>query len=175
MTRNVLLYIKDILQNMQDAEEFIRNMTYEQFLGDKRTFNAVVRSLEVIGEAAKNVPDEVRAKYPMVPWKEMAGMRDKVIHFYFGVDREAVWLAVSDRIPAVKPQIEKILHDLETGKEFPHSINLPGCSVRKPPAVTGVRILITLLNEMKRRQSRYGMIALCGGGGMGVSGILERT
>jgi len=56
MTRNVLLYIKDILQNMQDAEEFIRNMSYEQFLGDKRTFNAAVRSLEVIGEAAKNVP-----------------------------------------------------------------------------------------------------------------------
>ena len=115
MTRNVLLYIKDILQNMQDSEEFIRNMSYEQFLGDKRTFNAVVRSLEVMGEAAKNVPDEVRAKYPMVPWKEMAGMRDKVIHFYFGVDREAVWLAVHDRIPAVKPLIERILHDLETG------------------------------------------------------------
>jgi uncharacterized protein with HEPN domain len=115
MTRNVFLYIKDILQNMRDAEEFIRDMPYEQFLGDKRTFNAVVRSLEVIGEAAKNVPDEVRAKYPMVPWKEMAGMRDKVIHFYFGVDREAVWLAVNDRIPAVKPLIEQILHDLETG------------------------------------------------------------
>jgi uncharacterized protein with HEPN domain len=114
MTRNVFLYIKDILQNMRDAEEFIRDMPYEQFLGDKRTFNAVVRSLEVIGEAAKNVPDEVRAKYPMVPWKEMAGMRDKVIHFYFGVDREAVWLAVNDRIPAVKPLVEQILHDLET-------------------------------------------------------------
>lgn len=115
MTRNVLLYIKDILQNMQDAEEFIHNMSYEQFLGDKRTFNAVVRSLEVIGEAAKNVPDEVRAKYPIVPWREMAGMRDKVIHFYFGVDREAVWLAVNDRIPAVKPLLEQILHDLEAG------------------------------------------------------------
>jgi uncharacterized protein with HEPN domain len=77
--------------------------------------NAVVRSLEVIGEAAKSVPDEVRGKYPMVPWKEMAGMRDKVIHFYFGVDREAVWLAVNDQIPAVKPLIEQILHDLEPG------------------------------------------------------------
>ena len=66
-------------------------------MADKRTFNAVIRSLEVIGEAAKNVPDEIRAKYPLVPWKEMAGMRDKVIHFYFGVDREAVWIAVKDR------------------------------------------------------------------------------
>jgi len=115
MTRNVLLYVKDILQNMQDAGEFIRNMSYEKFLGDKRTFNAVVRSLEVIGEAAKSVPDEVRVKYPMVPWREMTGMKDKVIHFCFGVDREAVWLAVKDRIPAVRPLIEQVLDYLESG------------------------------------------------------------
>jgi uncharacterized protein with HEPN domain len=113
MIRNISLYIKDILQNMRDAEEFIQGFSYGQFAADKRTFNAVVRSLEVIGEAAKNIPDEIRAKYPMVPWKEMAGMRDKVIHFYFGVDREAVWIAVKDRIPAIKPLIEKILKDLE--------------------------------------------------------------
>ncbi|MCX5915186.1 MAG: DUF86 domain-containing protein [Deltaproteobacteria bacterium] len=113
MTRNILLYIKDILQNMQDAQDFIRGMSYEKFVADKKTFNAVVRSLEVIGEAAKNVPEEVRSKYPSVPWKEMAGMRDKVIHFYFGVNREAVWIAVKDRIPAVNPLIEQILGDLD--------------------------------------------------------------
>lgn len=70
-----------------------------------------MRSLEVIGEAAKNVPEETRSKYPSVPWREMAGMRDKVIHFYFGVNREAVWIAVQDRIPGVKPLIEQILKD----------------------------------------------------------------
>ena len=113
MIRNIPLYIKDILQNMRDAEEFIQGLSYGQFVNDKRTFNAVVRSLEVIGEAAKSIPDEIRAKYPMIPWKEMAGMRDKVIHFYFGVDREAVWIAVKDRIPAVRPLIEQILKDLE--------------------------------------------------------------
>jgi uncharacterized protein with HEPN domain len=113
MIRNISLYIKDILQNMRDAEEFIQGLSYGQFVADKRTFNAVVRSLEVIGEAAKNVPDEIRAKNPLVPWKEMAGMRDKVIHLYFGVDREAVWIAVKDRIPAIKPLIEQILKDLE--------------------------------------------------------------
>jgi len=112
MIRNISLYLKDIFQNMQDAEEFIEGLSYEQFLADKRTFNAVVRSLEVIGEAAKNVPDEIRTKYPLVPWKEMAGMRDKVIHFYFGVDHEAVWIAVKDRIPAVRPWIEQILKDM---------------------------------------------------------------
>lgn len=90
MIRNVTLYVKDILHNMRDVEEFIQELSYEQFAGDKKTFNAVVRALEVIGEAAKNVPTGIRRKYPDVPWKEMAGMRDKVIHFYFGVDREAV-------------------------------------------------------------------------------------
>jgi uncharacterized protein with HEPN domain len=113
MTRNILLYIKDILQNMQDAQDFIQGMSYKKFLADKKTFNAVVRSLEVIGEAAKNVPEELRSKYPRVPWREMAGMRDKVIHFYFGVNREAVWIAAKDRIPALKPLIEQILGDLD--------------------------------------------------------------
>lgn len=113
MTRNLSLYIKDILQNMQDAQNFIRGMSYEKFVADKKTFNAVVRSLEVIGEAAKNVPEEIRSKYPSIPWKEMAGMRDKVIHLYFGVSREAVWIAVKDRIPAVKPLIEQILGELD--------------------------------------------------------------
>jgi len=114
MSRNITLYVKDILQNMQDAEEFIRDMSYEQFAGDKKTLNAVLRSIEVIGEAAKNVPDEVRDKYPDIPWKEMAGMRDKVIHFYFGVDKEVVWSVVKDRIPAIRPPIEKMLREIET-------------------------------------------------------------
>lgn len=111
MSRNIALYINDILQNMLDAIEFIGEMSCEQFVSDKRTVNAVLRSIEVIGEATKNVPDEVRAKYPDVPWKEMAGMRDKVIHFYFGVDKESVWFAVKDRIPSLVPLMEQILRE----------------------------------------------------------------
>lgn len=113
MSRNIRLYIRDILENMRDAEEFIRGMSYDQFAGDKRTVNAVLRSIEVVGEATKNVPDDIRSAYPQVPWKEMAGMRDKVVHFYFGVDKEIVWLVARDRIPALRPLIEQILDDIE--------------------------------------------------------------
>lgn len=70
-----------------------------------------MRAIEIVGEAAKNVPDTIRDKYPEVPWKEMAGMRDRVIHFYFGVDQEAVWLAVRERIPAIIPLIERVLRE----------------------------------------------------------------
>lgn len=76
MKRSVALYIQDILENRY-AEAFIRGQTFEQFAADKKTVNAVIRSIEAIGEATKHVPEEVRSRYPAVPWKEMAGMRDK--------------------------------------------------------------------------------------------------
>ena len=78
--------------------------------------NAVIRSVEVIGEATKHIPASLRNKYPAIPWKEMAGMRDKVIHFYFGVDLETVWLVVKERIPALKPVLQELLQDLETSQ-----------------------------------------------------------
>ncbi len=113
MSRNIALYIKDILQNMSDAEDFISGMSYEEFSNDKKTLNAVMRSIEVIGEAAKNIPDDIRNLYPVLPWKEMAGMRDKVIHFYFGVDKEIIWVVVKERIPVLKPVISRLLRELE--------------------------------------------------------------
>jgi len=113
LSRNIALYIRDILQNMQDAEGFVRGMTPEQFAADKRTLNAVLRSIEVIGEATKHIPEDVRLKYPDVSWKEMAGMRDKVIHFYFGVDPDIVWRVVTDRIPVLRPVLERILRETE--------------------------------------------------------------
>ncbi len=116
MKRDVSLYIQDILQNMGDAEEFVQGMSYAQFVADKKTFNAVVRAIEVVGEASKHIPDNLRRQYPDLPWKEMAGMRDKVIHMYFAVDHEAVWLVVQERIPTLKRLIEGILRDLKAEK-----------------------------------------------------------
>ena len=114
MTLNIILYVKDILINMQNAERFIEVMSYEEFSKDTKTSYAVVRCIEIIGEAAKNVPNNIRHEYPEIPWKEMAGMRDKVIHFYFGVDPHKVWLVIRERIPQIKPLLEKVLDDLQS-------------------------------------------------------------
>ena len=72
----------------------------------------MIRKFEIIGEAAKQVPENVKQKYPSIPWKEMAGMRDKLIHFYFGVNYELLWQTIRNRIPEIKPVIRQILQDL---------------------------------------------------------------
>ena len=84
MKEEFLDYIKDIIEAMDDAANFVKDMDYNSFLRDRKTVYAVIRALEIIGEAAKNVPIEIKNNYPQIPWKDMAGMRDKVIHEYFG-------------------------------------------------------------------------------------------
>jgi uncharacterized protein with HEPN domain len=84
MKRDYRLYLQDIIDAMESIVRFIAGMKLEDFIGDDKTVSAVIRKFEVIGEATKQVPDEVRVKYPEIPWKEMAGMRDRLIHFYFG-------------------------------------------------------------------------------------------
>jgi uncharacterized protein with HEPN domain len=106
-------YLHDILIAVNDAESFVGCMTFEQFEEDRKTLNAVVRSLEIIGEAAKNIPATMREKYGKVPWKKMIGMRDKVIHGYFGVDVKTLWNTVKDDLPPLKQLVQKMLKDLE--------------------------------------------------------------
>ncbi len=89
--RDYRIYLQDIAAAMASIEKFIEGMNFEAFQADDKTASAVMRKLEIIGEATKQVPQEVRDKYPQVPWREMAGMRDKLIHFYFGVDYSLVW------------------------------------------------------------------------------------
>lgn len=90
-SRIYLHYLQDILTSITKALEFVEGMSREDFLQDDKTAFAVVRALEVIGEAAKGVPDEVRDRYPDIPWRSMAGMRDKLIHHYFAVELDTVW------------------------------------------------------------------------------------
>ncbi len=112
--RDYLDYIQDIVDSIIDIENFIGDMDFNDFSQDKKTLNAVVRSLEVIGEAAKKVPESLRKKYQSLPWREMAKMRDKLIHGYFGVDIDIVWKVVKDEIPPLKPLIEQALRELKS-------------------------------------------------------------
>jgi uncharacterized protein with HEPN domain len=111
--RSLRDYIVDILTSFQEVEDFTDNMEFGIFVGDKKTVNAVIRSMEVMGEAARKIPAEVREKYPGIPWKRMAGMRDKLIHEYSGVDLEIVWNVLKTELPPIKPLFEQILHDME--------------------------------------------------------------
>ncbi|MGB9621980.1 MAG: DUF86 domain-containing protein [Brevinematia bacterium] len=102
-------YLKDILDSIDDIESFIRSMSFEDFKRDKKTIYAVVRSIEVIGEATKKIPKALKDKHKDVPWKKMAGMRDKLIHEYFGVDVEILWKTIKEDLPPLKPLIEEVL------------------------------------------------------------------
>jgi len=113
MKRNYRVYLSDILDALRNAREFVKGLSYKEFIADKKTVSAVVRELEVAGEATKQLPASVRKKYPHIPWSDMAGMRDKLIHFYFGVDLEIVWETVKARIPELEPLIEACLKDIE--------------------------------------------------------------
>lgn len=108
MKREYRLFVKDVLEAMEKIEEFIGDLDYEEFVKDDKTASAVVRKLEIIGEASKNIPKFVKQKYEL-PWRDMAGMRDKISHAYFGIDYEIVWKVVKEKLPEVRPVIRKIL------------------------------------------------------------------
>lgn len=106
-------YLLDILGSIDEIEFFIKGMVFEAFSQDKKTINAVVRSIEVIGEASKKIPETIREVYPDVPWKGMAGMRDKLMHEYFGIDLEILWSTAKEEVPVLKTSVQKILKDTE--------------------------------------------------------------
>ena len=109
MKDEYLDYVEDIIKAMEDALSFVEGIDYNHFLNDRKTIYAVIRTLEIVGEATKNIPSTVKIRYAEIPWKDMAGMRDKVIHAYFGVDLKRVWNTVNKDIPVLKPYFEKIL------------------------------------------------------------------
>ncbi|MFZ2070414.1 MAG: DUF86 domain-containing protein [Halobacteriota archaeon] len=111
--RDPKLYLRDIVEAMEAIEQFVEGMSFEAFKNDDMRSSAVLRKFEIIGEATKNVPESIKLSYASIPWRDMAGMRDRLIHFYFGVKYDLVWNTIKKVIPQVKLSINKILEDLE--------------------------------------------------------------
>jgi uncharacterized protein with HEPN domain len=102
-------YLNDIREGIHRILTYTAELTYQQFMGDIKTQDAVVRNLEIIGEATKKLSIRISKSYPKVPWKDMMGMRDKMIHHYFGINYEIVWTISKEELAGLLPQIEKIL------------------------------------------------------------------
>lgn len=111
--KDAVIFLEDILKNIKLIEKFICNKNEEGFIKDIKTQYGVIRGLEIIGEATKNVPKSLKNKYPDIPWKDIVGMRDKLIHAYFGVNLERIWIVVKEELPVLKKKIKEILKEVE--------------------------------------------------------------
>ena len=108
MIRGVSLYLEDIVSAINKIEKYTKRLSFNRLKKDEKTIDAVIRNLEIIGEAAKHLPKQIKEKYFNIPWKEIVGMRNKVIHEYFGVDVDILWGTINEDIPDLKRKIREL-------------------------------------------------------------------
>jgi uncharacterized protein with HEPN domain len=109
---NELLYLQDILDAIKKINEFMGKLSFVEFIKDEKTQYAVIRALEIIGEASKKIDQELKENYKEIPWREMSGLRDKLIYDYFGVNTEVIWKTVTEDIPILNKKLKEIFNHL---------------------------------------------------------------
>lgn len=116
MRRNSRMYFEDILDSASKIIQYVEGFSLDEFRRDQKTIDAVVRNLEIIGEAAKKISEAQRKQYSHVEWKKIAGLRDMLIHEYFGVDIEIIWDIVHSKIPLLIEQISNLIDEVKGGE-----------------------------------------------------------
>ena len=111
--RSYLMFLEDIIESIGKIEEYIGDIEYDTFIVDGKTVDAVVRNLEIIGEASRKLPEGLKGKIPEVPWHRMTGLRNIIAHEYFGIDLKIIWKIVKENLPAVKPFLVKLLKEFQ--------------------------------------------------------------
>lgn len=109
--RSSHLLLFDIIQSVEKIEKFSRGISFDQLMGDERTKDAILRNLQVIGEASKNLPESLIADHPEVDWSGLAGVRDIVTHRYFRVDWHLLWISIQEELPILKSQVHKLIKE----------------------------------------------------------------
>lgn len=117
--REIRDYLNDILIHIDLAEEFVKGITFDEFQNDDKTILALTRALEIIGEATKQIPSDLRAQYPEIVWRDITGMRDKIAHVYFGINLDVVWSTTHEDLPILRPVIQAILEEGKEASENP--------------------------------------------------------
>lgn len=110
--RDITLYLIDIVNAINKIEEYTKNLNFYQFTRDTKTVDAVVRNFFIIGEAIRFIPERIRSAYSEIPWQEILGMRNKIVHEYFGVDNEILWKTIKEDLPGFKTDILKLKEEI---------------------------------------------------------------